>query len=685
MYNISGITTLYLKQRPTANNDGIGVFKTHDCMGRGPITDFDNTYDGFFRKIRDMRRAGFDQPITLKIIGSYYTNKPITIPEDIYDVTIEGDDENSFVSGGVPIKNWYDATFNGVKCLAAKVSESVADAVDLVVCEKYAENTRYPEDGYLYCEPESVETKNGGFLGGSRFFSAKEGDLDNIDGIENANVGMFHLWVHGHSPIESYDKKTRRITMKRRTAFNVYIPNEDDSSGHVMKYWLENIPSTFTKENQWYFDKDNLTVYYIPPKGVTKDNIEAVMPVARSLFNVKGKNIGFKKLKFLHTTSDHHTYCSSTDANERAEDNIERTSDVQSTFTGVGAINFEHTSGCFVENCKISFAGVHGIAVCEGSSCIRIENNELAVLGAGGIKIIGSNDKDDVSNHTYSIKIRNNLLKNGGIRHWASCGILIMHSHDNEISHNEIDDFKYSGISCGWVWGYKPSMTYNNIIEYNYISHIGYGALSDMGGIYTLGPQRGTVLRNNIIHGVRSYRYCGCGIYNDEGSSYIRMENNIVIDAQFGYMQHYGKDNILKNNIFIQDEGSAMFYHVNEMHSLGISENNIFYLRNDSTLYESSNCNKIPGNRTSRNNLIFVEGENRSLITLNSRKECEVEYDYKGYNLEKIQTEFGLEENTVIADPEFVNINSSLELKSTSPAIALGFTNIDTKFVGRIK
>ena len=55
-----------------------------------------------------------------------------------------------------------------------------------------------------------------------------------------------------------------------------------------------------------------------------------------------------------------------------------------------------------------------------------------------------------------------------------------MHTHNCEFSDNEISYLDYSGISVGWVWGYKNSNTYDNRIIRNYIHHIGMGNLSQM-------------------------------------------------------------------------------------------------------------------------------------------------------------------------------------------------------------
>src|SRR5204863_1127849 len=133
-------------------------------------------------------------------------------------------------------------------------------------------------------------------------------------------------------------------------------------------------------------------------------------------------------------------------------------------------------------------------------------------------------------------------------------------------------------ISAGWTWHYKLTSLKNNIIEYNHLHDIGQGLMSDMGGIYTLGEQPGTVLRNNLIHDVKALVYGGWGIYFDQASTGIVAENNVVYNCSVaGLNQNFGRENIVRNNIFALNKEYQCTRNRGEQHVSFTMERNIIY------------------------------------------------------------------------------------------------------------
>jgi hypothetical protein len=75
-------------------------------------------------------------------------------------------------------------------------------------------------------------------------------------------------------------------------------------------------------------------------------------------------------------------------------------------------------------------------------------------------------------------------------------------------------------------------------------------------------------VRYNHIHHVTSRTYGGWALYTDEGSSHILLEYNICHDtSKQGFHQHYGRENVIRNNVFAFGGESMLLYSRAEPHT----------------------------------------------------------------------------------------------------------------------
>ena len=233
------------------------------------------------------------------------------------------------------------------------------------------------------------------------------------------------------------------------------------------------------------------------------------------------------------------------------------------------------------------------------------------------------------------------------------------------MEHNTIFDGFYTGVSGGWTWGFAPANTGNNRIVGNRIFNIGFGVLCDMGGIYTLGEHLGSVISGNHINGVYRHRYGGWGIYNDEGSRGFVVENNYVHDvAEDSYHQHYGKNNTVRNNVFVCGGTSQI-----ALSRLGekypdelVFERNVVVYRSPSEVFRNAKKVITRLNGKFASNLYWKEDGTP---------------DFFGMPLEKWQSEYGQDKGSIIANPKLKN-----GIPQSGVVKKIGFVPFDTSDAG---
>ncbi len=474
---------------------------------------------------------------------------------------------------------------------------------------------------------------------------------------QDAVATFYHKWDSTRSRVESADRssgilKVRGPAQKANTAF-------DHHTGVV----IENMLSLLDEPGEWFLSRSGKLTYQ-PRVGEDAGRVRGIYPISEKLLTFVGKpgdkirHLAFRGLAFRHAKGVPSLALSV--PNQAAVRTVD------------GVITLEHAMQIAFVGCELSHVGSYGFSLGRGTREVTIEKCLITDLGAGGVKVGTLNDEAKPENHASHHRVHNNIIRDGGLLFPCAVGVWVGSSSDNQVTHNEISDFFYSAVSVGWRWGYAPSNAKRNRVEWNHLHHLGKGLLSDIGGVYTLGPSEGTSVSHNLIHDVTCFTYGGWGLYTDEGSTGITMEGNVTYDTtDGGFHQHYGKDNVIRNNVFAFSEEYQVKRTRAEEHLSFTFEKNIIVFDRGELL--GSNWTGTTANFLNKDNVYWdVSGRP---VTFTDKKLPLAEWQKKGQDL-----------GSVIADPNFVDdAKRDFRLKPGSPALALGIKSIDVSAMGVLR
>ncbi|NOU36292.1 MAG: hypothetical protein HOO88_05945 [Kiritimatiellaceae bacterium] len=609
--------------------------------------------------VRRFKAAGTNAPITILIRGgTYFLNEPLAFTsadsgsETAPIIYAAYPEEKPVFSAGRAITGWYPLT-NGL--WAVDVPEVRAGSWyfnQLFINGERRTRARTPNEGYLrttgplskkYNKEDrySLETCIG--------FRYADQDLKDWDNLDDAQIVLFHSWTTSHHWIKNLDTSNQTV---RFTAPSRWTPSYWETR---QRYIVENYREALDVPGEWYLNRKTGQLLYFPLPGEDMTKAVSIAPRHKEVLHLEGdpdagkwiEYLVFRSLSFQHSEWDLSKDNSADGQNH---------SDMKSQ-----AVFARGLRRSVFEGCEIAHVGAYAMWLERGCTSNRIQRCHIYDLGAGGLRIGEVKLPENDAWQTGNTIIDNNWIHDSSHIFHAGIGIWMTHSSYNRITHNEISDLDYSGISVGWQWQFNPTTAHDNIIEYNHIHHLGRAVLSDMSGVYTLGVSPGTRIANNVIHDIYSYSYGGWGLYNDEGSEYTVLESNIVYNTKSeGYISHWARNNTLRNNIFaLTGDESIRCAPKNEEFYFTFKQNIVYH---------------------SGKEMLFGDWTNDKAYNMDSNlywSTGAAEPNFNGGAFTNWHAR-GHDRHSVIADPGFVNpAEFDFRLKENSPALKLGFNPVD--------
>ncbi|MDX8142415.1 RICIN domain-containing protein [Lentzea sp. BCCO 10_0061] len=417
---------------------------------------------------------------------------------------------------------------------------------------------------------------------GMRFSNSALNYLNNLANQNRVEVESVNSFTDRYSPVQSIAGNF--LTMQQPAWNNNTFGYDTLSKPHrAGPLYLANAYEFLDAQGEWYVNPGAGALYYIPLAGQNMSNVNVELPVLQSLVNVGGtydapaRDITFGGITFTGTSwlgpssnqgfADQQTGAYMAGNQNWPADRINSCQQGCAQFEAVrphwsqmpAAVQVSAASGItFTDSQFVNLgqtaigigndANAHASGVGLGASGITITRSEIARNSAGGVVVGGvradAHHPSDQRMVNRDITVSHNRIHDLAVEYRGNVSVLNTYVATATVSHNEIYNMPYSGLSLGYGWGANdaggsnhyanrglynyqprystPTTASNNKLINNYVHDV-MQQMTDGGCIYTLGWNPNAEISGN--HCLRTNGWFG--LYFDEGSKYYRATGNV--------------------------------------------------------------------------------------------------------------------------------------------------------------
>jgi hypothetical protein len=513
-------------------------------------------------ELRARRQPGQSADVVLHA-GTYQLDAPLVFgPSDGGDdggrVTWRGmGDAPPLLSGGLRLRGFAVAA-DGTWSLQLPADQPPGGIRELFVGGERRPRARTPNGGFLRIDKAVADRRSG--------FTFRAGDLPTLppEQVAQAELLLLHDWSVTRVGVRSLDATTD--TLLTTDPIGCAAPHFaiDNFEPHP-RYRLENARALLDEPGEWCFDAAARTLTYLPLPGETLDSTEFIVPRATALLVVRGGDQPVRNLHFHNLRFEHCAWSIPAHGYAEGQANFHEPRDGDGGILRgrlPAALEFERAEDCSLT--RLHLARLGGAGVSFGGRCVRcrLKDSWIENVSGNGVLIGETGDRAidgkawwqaAPEQATREIDITGCTIAHAGQQFFGAVGIWIGFARDCRVIGNHLHDLPYTGVSLGWVWNPTPTPIGGHVVEDNHIHHV-MQLLSDGGGIYTLGRQPGTVLRQNRIHDVplNLGRAQSNGMFLDEGTTDLVIEENHIWNVDASPLRfHRAGSNLVRGNLLV--------------------------------------------------------------------------------------------------------------------------------------